>query len=872
MRPWNLVAFRLGIALVLPLILTGGLCLAAHSSQCDALWPGGPAPGPPQRLAAAPASLAHGQDTPGQSRAAAVSAIQIYAVHPWALYSTDEAVVVVNTGGAAEALAGWGLSDGNVVPDLVLPEIELAPNGVLWIANDAAAFRAAFGFLPDVALHGAATGARPYEAAGTWPGFANQGDEVILHAKDGSVVDVLVYGQGIVPAEGWQGAAVPYPMSGFGNAGQMLFRKLDEVTGAPWPDTDSGVDWTADDTCGQLLYGPVCEGDLFGKRVVYPGWDWGLVTDTLEVTAGSLLTVGIAPDNAYAVVANLLSGASDEILIEAYSLESIWLTQILTQRIAAGVAVTALLEGGAASDQGLWNGDQIVRAGGEVYYMHNDPGAGIYARYRNQHAKYIIVDRRQLVVSTENFGNRGMPVDDKANGTAGSRGVVLVSDEPVSVAYMVSLFRRDCDPGEHMDVVPYGSLPRYTVPITYTPVYSTGGGGYTYLAPFSATLPAFTVEQLELVHAPETSLRYDDGLIALLLRAGPGDEVCVEQLYERLHWGPTSSGVATDPNPRLEAYIEAARRGAAVRVVLDNGLDRERLNYETAFYLLQVSHAEGLDLDVRLGNPTLWGLHNKMVLVRLASAGRKYAHVGSINGSEVSSKGNRELALQVRSPGVYDYLRQVWDYDWAHSRAPHEQYLPLVRQRYVTEAQHVLISEFLFKEAGTKEAGEWIELYNPTLTQIQIGRWSLGDAVYAQDYERSYAFPDGTAIEPHSTLVVARQASAYQAAGYVGKPVPDFEWTSSNSVPDLIRTDWGDGECALGNTGDEILLRDASGRVVDAVVYGQGQLAGVIPFADIDSVFNGNSLERWPANRDSDDCSYDLRIRYVPDPGGVVAW
>ena len=462
-------------------------------------------------------------------------------------------------------------------------------------------------------------------------------------------------------------------------------------------------------------------------------------------------------------------------------------------------------------------------------------------------------------------------MDYKANGTAGSRGVVLVTDEPRAIAYVASLFGRDCDPERHVDIVPYGSLPRYTVPVTYTPVYSTGGGGYVYMAPFSTTQTAFTAEYLEVLHAPETSLRYADGLIGLLLRAGPGDEVYVEQMYERVHWGPGTSEPATDPNPRLEAYIEAARRGARVRIVLDNGLDRDRLNYETAYYLLQVSQDEELDLTVRLGDPTLRGLHNKMVLVQLGT--EQYVHVGSINGSEVSSKVNRELALQVRSPDAYAYLRKVWEYDWAHSRAPHEWYLPMVCRRHVGAADHVVISEFLFKEAGAgEELGEWIELYNPTSRRIDIGGWLLGDAVQAQDYERNYAFPPGAAIEPGGTLVIARQAAAYQARGYPSRPVPDFEWQHSNAVPDLLRTSWGEGECALGNSGDEILLRDASGRIVDAVVYGEGLLPGVISFRDTERVYNGNSLERWPANRDSDDCSFDFRVRYVPEPGSVVAW
>ena len=51
----------------------------------------------------------------------------------------------------------------------------------------------------------------------------------------------------------------------------------------------------------------------------------------------------------------------------------------------------------------------------------------------------------------------------------------------------------------------------------------------------------------------------------------------------------------------------------------------------------------------------------------------------------------RELALQVRSSGAYAYLREVWEYDWARSRAPNEQYLPMVCRRHVAVADHVLI-------------------------------------------------------------------------------------------------------------------------------------------------------------------------------------
>jgi hypothetical protein len=704
----------------------------------------------------------------------------------------------------------------------------------------------------------------------------NSGETLYLYGAE--VVDALAYGRAPESPPGWSGVPLPfYGGGGLAASGQILFRKQQESTGLPVADTDTAADWANSAERGETVYGPVAQGDLFGKRVLYPGWDWGpifgrLYSDTLELTATAQVTVVVAPDNAYVALAELLRGARQKILIGGYTFESVWLTQVLTERLAAGVAVVMFLEGapaGGLSDGELWNCEQIVDAGGKVYFSHSDSTEPIYNRYRYVHGKYVVVDGRWAAIGSENFGNHAMPVDDKSNGTAGDRGVFLITDQSQVVDYVRTLFDLDNDPQHHPDVVAYGQVARYVVSPSYTPVYSTGGG-YEYTAPYSLTVPTFEADHFEVLHAPETALRFSDGLIGLILRAGTGDEVLVEQMHEPHHWGSGSSGVLTDPNPRLEAYIQAARNGARVRILLDKGLDAEQENYETAFYVLDVAHDEGLDLGVRLGSPTGRGIHNKMVLVRVGEDRR--VHVGSINGTEVSSKANRELALQVRSAGAYAFLKGVFEYDWTHSGGPYEARLPLVRREYVPEAGHVVISEVLFKLSGAAEMGEWVELYNPTFEPVDIGGWRLGDAVYRDDYERLHAFPSGTVLSPNGTLVIARRAKVYQTLGYEGKPVPDFEWRDSSDVANLPRTGWGEGEFMLGNAGDEVLLMDSSRHLVDALVYGGGHYPGVASFGDVSGVYNGSSLERWPANRDSDDCGRDFRVRYAPDPGRVRVW
>jgi hypothetical protein len=347
--------------------------------------------------------------------------------------------------------------------------------------------------------------------------------------------------------------------------------------------------------------------------------------------------------------------------------------------------------------------------------------------------------------------------------------------------------------------------------------------------------------------------------------------VDVEQMHEATHWGPAESSVDVDPNPRLEAYVQAARSGARVRVLLDNGLDDEGRNRETALYLAGLAQQEGLDLEVRLGNPTQRGIHNKMVLVDLGS-GEQYVHVGSVNGSEVANKANRELALQLRSPAVHAYLSEVFEYDWAHSSGAFDVWLPFVYSGAVAESNHVVISEVVFKLPGGAEKGEWIELYNPTPDAVDLSDWKLGDAVHRHDFERRYAFPEGTTIAPGATLVIARQAAAYRLLGYQTQATADLEWRNSDKTPNLIRTAWGEDEFLLGNDGDQVLLLDSENQVVDVLVYGSSVYAGAIPFVDLSAVYNGNSLERWPANRDSDDCEHDFRVRYTPAPGAVHSW
>jgi hypothetical protein len=80
---------------------------------------------------------------------------------------------------------------------------------------------------------------------------------------------------------------------------------------------------------------------------------------------------------------------------------------------------------------------------------------------------------------------------------------------------------------------------------------------------------------------------------------------------------------------------------------------------------------------------------------------------------------------------------------------------------------------------------------------------------------------------------------------------------------------WGDPAVTLqfGNLGDEVILRNPAGQIVDALAYGTGLIPG-LPSCPLLSQFD-HSLERFPFWRDRDDCPADFRDWAFPNPGSL---
>ncbi len=784
--------------------------------------------------------------------------VLLNAVH-YDAYNGEEAVELVNIGLNDVPIGGWRVKDSPSQTGAAVPaDTMLASGQKVWLTRDGGAFARAFGFSADFA-----------NLAGTWPTLNDNGDAVLLYGANDTLQDTLVYRSGATTTVGWSGATVvPFRGSSFPLDGQILYRRQDQQTGLPVPDTNTEADWA------QSAVDPHS-----GRKVRYPGWDLDQFFFTPQFTEAAVLTVGISPDNSFDLVKSVIDSAEASLKISVLHLTNAKLADALIAAVGRGVAVDLLMEGsppGGMEDDVRYHCQRIESAGGNCWFMINETATSIpidqriYDRYGFLHAKYILIDDERVLISSDNFTERSMPFDDKANGTSGRRGVVLVTGAPSVVEHVLGVWSADFDPTNHADILPFtidhplfgnkygappdGYLPDPTIDgIIYTV-------RYTEPATFVGTFP------FEVVQSPETSLRDVDSLLGLLNRAGAGDTIYVQQLDERPYWGMSTSNPIDDPNPRLEAMLAAARRGADVWLLLDQyhveqfyDPDDPTSNPATCGRVNAIARAEKLSLRCQLANPTDLGIHNKMVLVEID--GKGYVHVGSINGTEQSSKGNREIALQVQSDEVYQLLAEMFIGDY-----PHRVFLPFMGNQTIGRAQYPLISEVLYNSTGD-DLAEFVEIVNPTNAPIDLSGWSIGDAATTADFEDVRHFPDGTVLQSRQTLVVALNGTAFQAEFSPPNDLLLFEIVDSDpDVPNMIDNPDFDPAAvfALGNAGDEVFLRNPSGGIVDVVAYGTGQHPSVISAPPVNGA--NRSLERRPYDIDTDNCANDF-FAADPSPG-----
>ncbi|MDY6964347.1 MAG: phospholipase D-like domain-containing protein [Halobacteriota archaeon] len=127
---------------------------------------------------------------------------------------------------------------------------------------------------------------------------------------------------------------------------------------------------------------------------------------------------------------------------------------------------------------------------------------------------------------------------------------------------------------------------------------------------------------------------------------------------------------------------------------------------------------------------------------------------------------------------------------------------------------HPIIFEFYPNTYTKNDLDEYIAICNPTNYSIEISGWAISDI------EANISFPQGTFIEGEKTIYITRNALRFSEQS---KKTADFVYVSDPS-PDTPRMPGG--TIRLSNDGDELLLFDSDGNLIDVVIYGDSEYIG----------------------------------------------
>jgi phosphatidylserine/phosphatidylglycerophosphate/cardiolipin synthase-like enzyme len=406
------------------------------------------------------------------------------------------------------------------------------------------------------------------------------------------------------------------------NAGDslMLYDDGQLVQNISWPGTVRARE-------GQVHF---LEGDVWDPRALMLGQSRFGPAEFQDVT----VTTFVSPDCSDNVFAAVIGNASQEILLNVYEFSSPSMADALVRARARSVEVLVLIEGGPVGGIGddekavLW---QVNRSGIPVYAMISSETA--HAPYRYDHAKYVVIDRRVVLVVSENFKYSGFAPE----GMTGNRGWGVVLADPAMASYFTTVFTTDM---QSPSVVPYYGEPgrNETLPAEkHTPEFSP---------------QTFEGAAIRPVLAPDTSSEISD-----LIRSAT-TSIDIEEAY-------ITNETRLTLNPYLAGAINASRHGVRVRVLLDSywyNIEGKNDNDEMVALINRIAAAEQIPLEARcadLRTNQIEKIHNKGVIVD-----GKRVLVSSINWNSNSPNFNREAGVIIDHPGVAGYFLAVFEDDW----------------------------------------------------------------------------------------------------------------------------------------------------------------------------------------------------------------
>ncbi len=176
--------------------------------------------------------------------------------------------------------------------------------------------------------------------------------------------------------------------------------------------------------------------------------------------------------------------------------------------------------------------------------------------------------------------------------------------------------------------------------------------------------------------------------------------------------------------------------------------------------------------------------------------------------------------------GVYYY--KVVCYDGYQYVDGFDTYNPLIVTDNVPD---LVINEINYNSSPDFFAGDWVELYNPLTTSVDLSDWQLKD----NQNDHVFTFPSGTSILGNGYIILSREIGPFQ--------------TQYPNVSNVV----GGLPFGLSNGGDAVRLFHSSGLLVDEVIFQDTlpwapEADGLGPTLELSSAELDNTIpENWIA-------------------------
>lgn len=486
-------------------------------------------------------------------------------------------------------------------------------NSSMYISENADRFCWETGFLPDFEYNYDSNNSVSQMICDDKFILTNKGGSISLKDSYNHTIDTVVYGNFSYSFEGWSGKNINDSKEG-------VILKRSSVEKNHFIDTNSSTDWI---TNRVFKIGQSC----FNSE---------------KISFNGQVKTFISPDSSFTAIINEIKNATESIYLNVYEFTHPMLCDVLVDALRRNVSVNLFLEGspiGGISLEEKYILRRIDSYGGNIRLLKSDIDSLIYSRYSFNHAKYVIIDNKTLIVESCNWAVTGIPVDSNY----GNRewGIIIKNSE--AAEYFLNVFLDDfnfkrCDSVSYDDYdffIPEG----FFLKDIYT---------YDENLPIFESIDFIGNFTIRPVLSPDFSLKSVYDFID-----SANESIFVEQLYIYKFWDE-------DINPLVNLLIKKAKIGVDVKVILNYNRfyndTNEKCN-ETKIFL-EENGAEVKLIDSNWSYFT--NVHNKGVIVDNQSV-----LISSINWNENSFMNNRETGLIIENPEIAKYFAEVFFYDWS---------------------------------------------------------------------------------------------------------------------------------------------------------------------------------------------------------------